>query len=110
MGVGSNFFGKSVFCVYVSTLLLVLALRGDGWGVQIPGKKHYVTLEWPPIMILVSTLSIFELIWVPLCLSPANMGPTLFISSLSGSHLHLGFTPAYLGPTLFGSHTVYLQH
>ena len=26
---------------------MVLALRGGGCGVQFPGKKRYVTLEWP---------------------------------------------------------------
>ena len=41
---------KSVTKVYGSTLLL--ALRGitvtSGWvGVKFPGKKRYVTLEWP---------------------------------------------------------------
>ena len=24
-----------------------LSLRGGVWGVQFPGKKHYVALEWP---------------------------------------------------------------
>ena len=40
----STFLQQSVTEVYGSTLL---ALRGGGWGVKIPEKKHYVTLEWP---------------------------------------------------------------
>ena len=49
-GVGvSHFPEKNVTKVYGSTLL---ALRGD--GVQFPGKKCYVTLEWPLSLIFVA--------------------------------------------------------
>ena len=45
MGVGVyNFTEKSVTKMKGST---VLALRGGGWGVKFPEKKHYVTFEWP---------------------------------------------------------------
>ena len=50
---GSAFLEKSVTEVYGSTLL---ALRGGWVGVKFPGKKRYVTLEWP----LTSTRGTFE--------------------------------------------------
>ena len=40
----SAFLKKSVTEVYGSMLL---ALRGGWVGVKFPGKKRYVTLEWP---------------------------------------------------------------
>ena len=40
---GVNISGKSVTKVQGSMLL---ALRGGGWGSDLP-KKRYVTLEWP---------------------------------------------------------------
>ena len=45
-GGGVKFSGKSVTKVYTCNVISVMR----GWvGVQIPGKKHYVTLEWPLI-------------------------------------------------------------
>ena len=42
----STLLGKSVTKLEGSTLL---ALRGGGWGSIFPGKRRYVTLEWPLI-------------------------------------------------------------
>ena len=54
---GANFPGKSVTKIYGSVLL---ALRGGVWvGVNFPGKRRDITIEWPLIFMVVLSQKLY---------------------------------------------------